>query len=190
MSIACECQRGRLHLNSDWVMIEPVDRDYRPVAPGVTSYTALLTNLANRVQPIIRYDLGDSIVLDPEPCACGSPFPAMRVEGRNDEVLSLRNERGERVRLLPLALTTVVEDFAGAHRFQIVQSAPDRLAVRLDELESAADTGLWGKVARALRAYLRAQGLPGVAIKRDAAPPEHSARSGKLRRVIALRDEG
>jgi phenylacetate-coenzyme A ligase PaaK-like adenylate-forming protein len=188
MSIACECPRGRLHLNSDWAMIEPVDRDYRPVAPGVASYTALLTNLANRVQPVIRYDLGDSITFEPEACGCGSPLPTLRVEGRHDEAVSLRNERRESVTLAPLALTTVVEDIAGAHRFQIVQRAPDSLAIRMEAEEGAADAGLWEKVLAALRGYLSEQGLPAVSITRDAAPPERSSRSGKVRRVIAMRE--
>jgi len=187
MSIACECDRGALHLNSDWVMLEPVDRNYRPVAPGETSHTVLLTNLANRVQPIIRYDLGDSVAFDPEPCACGGPFPALRVEGRSDEVLGLRNANGERVELLPLALTTVVEEHAGAHQFQILQTAPDALGVRLQMPSGAGYAPLWRKVERALRAFLDAQGLPAVALHFEPGPLERSEASGKLRRVVAAR---
>jgi phenylacetate-coenzyme A ligase PaaK-like adenylate-forming protein len=189
MSIACECERGRLHLNSDWMILEPVDRDYRPVAPGDTSYTALLTNLVNRVQPIIRFDLGDSIAFDPEPCGCGGPFPALRVEGRSDDALALTNANGRRVELLPLALTTVVEEQAGAHQFQIVQAAPDALDVRLEVQRGAAPLPLWRRVERALRAYLDAQGLPAVALRFDPGPLERHERSGKLRRVLALRPD-
>ena len=187
MSIACECSRGRLHLNSDWAMLEPVDRDLRPVPPGAASHTVLLTNLANRVQPVIRYDLGDSVTLGTEPCSCGSPFPALRVQGRCDDELWLRNANGEWVELLPLALTTVVEDFAGAHQFQVVQVAPDALRVRLEETDRNARESLWLNVARALRSYLDAQGLPGVALDLDPAPLDRSASSGKLRRVVASR---
>jgi phenylacetate-coenzyme A ligase PaaK-like adenylate-forming protein len=184
MSIASECERGRLHLNSDWVMIEPVDRDWRPVPPGTASHTVLLTNLANRVQPIIRYDLGDSVVLDPEPCPCRSPFPVLRVDGREDDVLRLRNARGESVDLLPLALTTVVEEQGGAHQFQIVQAAPDALKVRLQAQGAPARSQLWREVERALRAYLDAQGLQGIALGLDPAPLERSGRGCKLRRVL------
>jgi phenylacetate-coenzyme A ligase PaaK-like adenylate-forming protein len=187
MSIACECDRGALHLNSDWVMLEPVDRDYRPVAPGETSHSVLLTNLANRVQPIIRYDLGDSIAFDPEPCTCGSPFPVLRVEGRSDDVLGLANANGDRVELLPLALTTVVEEHAGAHQFQIIQTAPDALGVRLQVPSGAGHAPLWRKVERALRAFLDTQGLPAVALHFEPGPLERSELSGKLRRVVAVR---
>ena len=189
MSIACECERGRLHLNSDWILLEAVDRNYRPVPPGTTSHTALLTNLANRVQPVIRYDVGDSIAFDPEPCACGAPFPALRVEGRKDDVLALTAADGGRVELLPLALTTVLEEHAGAHQFQVIQTAPDALEVRLEAPRGASPLQLGRKVERALRAWLDTQGLPAVTLRLGTGPFERSGRSGKLRRVIAARPD-
>jgi phenylacetate-coenzyme A ligase PaaK-like adenylate-forming protein len=185
MSIACECDRGRLHVNSDWVLLEPVDRHYRPVAPGETSFTVLLTNLVNRVQPLIRVDIGDSIASDPEPCDCGAPFPTLRVEGRCDDVLALTDANGRRVELLPLALTTVVEEHAGAHQFQIVQAAPDALGVRLQAPHGTSPASLWNKVERALRAYLDAQGLPAVQLRFEPGPLLRDERSGKFRRVLA-----
>jgi phenylacetate-coenzyme A ligase PaaK-like adenylate-forming protein len=132
MSIACECACGSLHLNNDWVVLEPVDRDYRPVPAGTMSYTALLTNLANRVQPIIRYDLGDRILIDTRDCPCGSPLPVLRIEGRTDEVLRLKTASGAVVDLPPVALATVIEECAGTHPFQVVQSGPQTLELRFE----------------------------------------------------------
>ena len=145
MSIAYGCREGWLHVNADWVLLEPVDGDYHPTPPGEPSHTVLLTNLANRVQPIIRYDLGDSVLAKPEPCACGSPLPAIHVEGRHDDVVSMVAPDGRIVRLLPLALTTVVEEAANVQRFQIVQTSADRLLLRLD---AARPRGPAGDVAR------------------------------------------
>lgn len=85
--MAVDCDHGWLHVNSDWVVLEPVDADHAPTPPGIASHTVLLTNLANRVQPLIRCDLGDSVLARPDPCPCGSPFPAIRVQGRRDDVL-------------------------------------------------------------------------------------------------------
>lgn len=82
------CERQWLHVNSDWVVCEPVDAEYWRVPPGTQSHTVLLSNLANRVQPILRYDLGDSIVQRPDPCPCGNPLPAIRVQGRAADVLT------------------------------------------------------------------------------------------------------
>src|SRR3989304_6154238 len=101
VGIALECRRGCLHLNSDWVILEAVDDRYRPVPPGQASHTSLLTNLANRLQPMIRYDLGDSITVSPDPCACGSPFPVIYVEGRRDDILAFQAAGGGGGRAVP-----------------------------------------------------------------------------------------
>jgi putative adenylate-forming enzyme len=188
MSIAFGCDGGWLHVNADWVLLEPVDDDGRPTPPGEPSRTVLLTNLANRVQPIIRYDLGDSVVVKPEPCACGNPLPAIEVEGRHDDVLSMVAPDGGIVRLLPLALTTVVEDAARLSRFQIVQTAPDRMLLRLDGRDAADRQAAWRAVEKALRGYLAAQALPNVRISLDKQRPRADRRSGKLREVIVARE--
>jgi phenylacetate-coenzyme A ligase PaaK-like adenylate-forming protein len=184
MSIGFGCRQGWLHVNADWVLLEPVDRDYRPTPPGEASHTVLLTNLSNRVQPIIRYDLGDSVIAKPEPCTCGNPLPAILVEGRRDDVVSMRGPDGELVRLLPLALTTIVEEAAHVHRFQLVQTAPDRLMLRLESSGAATRHATWLAAAEALRGYLARQSLPNVRVGLDRHGPICDRRSGKLREVI------
>jgi phenylacetate-coenzyme A ligase PaaK-like adenylate-forming protein len=184
MSIAYGCREGWLHVNDDWVVLEAVDRDYRPVPPGEASHTVLLTNLANRVQPVIRYDLGDSVIAKPEPCACGNPLPAIHAEGRHDDVLAFTAADGRTVSVLPLTLTTIVEDAADVHRFQLVQQAPDRLALRLDPCDASRRKIAWHAAARALHRYLAAQSLANVEIVLDRHSPVADARSGKLREVI------
>ena len=188
MSIAFACGEGWLHVNSDWVLLEAVDSDYRPTPPGEPSHTVLLTNLANRVQPVIRYDLGDSIILKPEPCTCGNLLPAIQVEGRRDDVVSLRAPDGSIVRLLPLALTTVVEEAARMHRFQIVQTAADRLMLRLETSHEDDRQAAWHAASGALRHYLKRQLLPNVHIGLDKQGPLTDRRSGKLREVVVARE--
>ena len=67
--IGFECEHHWLHVNSDWVLLEPVDEHNQPVPAGEPSANVLLTNLVNRVQPLLRYALGDSVTLKAEPCA-------------------------------------------------------------------------------------------------------------------------
>jgi phenylacetate-coenzyme A ligase PaaK-like adenylate-forming protein len=69
--MAADCAHGWLHVNSDWSILEPVEADHSPTTPGRASHGVLLTNLANRVQPLIRYELGDSLLANPEPCPSG-----------------------------------------------------------------------------------------------------------------------
>ena len=183
LTIAHGCRQGWLHLDSDWVMLEPVDLQYRPTTPGKLSHTVLLTNLANTVQPIIRYDLGDRVRVKVGPCACGSPLPAIKVEGRSDDVIGLRARDGTLEHLVPMALTTVVEDAADVHRFQIVQTAPDRLCLRLMD----SDRARAGELARmALRAYLDLHTLSNVDVSVDSGEPQPERRGGKLRQVVAM----
>jgi phenylacetate-CoA ligase len=186
MSIAFSCRAGWLHVNADWVVLEPVQRDFRRTPRGEPSHTVLLTNLANRVQPVIRYDLGDSVIESAEPCACGSPLPAVRVEGRRDDVLALQAKDGRIVRLSPLALTTVVEDATAGHRFQLVQTAPDGIAVRLAVADPSERLAEWTAAQNALHAYLTHQSLANVHLRLDAEAPLPDPRSGKLREVIAF----
>jgi len=183
LAIAHGCREGWLHVDADWVVLEPVDGDYRPTPPGTLSHTVLLTNLANAVQPLIRYDLGDSVRVKAGPCACGSPLPAIQVEGRSDDVVTLRARDGTTAHLVPLALTTVVEDAADVHRFQIVQTAPACLALRLTD----ADRDRAGAIAvAALRAYLDRHALTHVGIVLETGEPRPEHRGGKLRQVVAL----
>jgi len=181
-AMAWECAEGCLHLNHDWLILEPVDRQLRPVASGEASHSVLLTNLANRTQPLLRYKLGDSVRLLGEGCACGSGFPAIEVQGRADHTLVLHDARRREVRLLPLALTTVIEEGAQVTQFQLLCTASDRLELRF-EPEVADSPATFRRAQTALLNYLSAQGLPQVAVTYGSAPPLRHARSGKLERV-------
>lgn len=183
MGLAHGCRHDWLHVNADWAILEPVDEQFRPVPPGRPSHTVLLTNLANRVQPIIRYDLGDSVTARPGPCPCGNPLPAVRVRGRTAEVLSFRRPDGRKVAVPALALGTLADRTPGVRMFQIIQDGPQRLTVRL-LLEDGADRA-WDQLRSALRALLDTHNLSDVRVERDPRPPERTP-GGKFRTVVAL----
>lgn len=182
MSIAWDCGHGALHVNADWVLLEAVDAQYRPVPPGTASCTTLLTNLANRAQPLIRYDLGDSITVLPQPCECGSALPAIHVQGRCDDILQFERRGRAPVRVLPLVLETVLEEQARVREYQVVQHGPQSVEVRL----GSADRDAGARVRAALGEYLKAQGVPRVRIAVRPAQPRPSPHSGKLRRVLRV----
>ena len=182
-AIAFECRQKRLHVNADWVILEPVDEAYQPVPPGQPSHTVLVTNLANRVQPVIRYDLGDSVTVLPEHCPCGSPLPVIRVEGRTDHILGFPLADGQTIHLLPLALSTVVEETPGVRRCQLIQTGPATLTVRLEAVMAGQTDAVWQVVEPRLHTYLSTQGLASVTIERASEPPQRDPRSGKFRHV-------
>ncbi len=182
--IASDCGHGWCHVNSDWVVLEPVDRAYQPIPAGNASPTVLLTNLANRVQPIIRYDLGDRVLVRPDPCPCGSPFPAIRVEGRRDDIMYLPAADGRMVPVSPLVLGAVAEETPGVRRFQIVQVDPRTLRVRLETEVGADRDRTWKELHSRLYEYLVAQGVPSVKGELALEGPQRDPLSGKYRQVV------
>jgi phenylacetate-coenzyme A ligase PaaK-like adenylate-forming protein len=184
LAIGWECAHGQLHQNADWVMLEPVDEHYRPVPPGQPSYTTLLTHLANTVQPLVRYELGDQIRVHADRCACGSPLPVMEVQGRRDQPLVMAGQHGEAVTLLPMALTTVLEDQAGVYDFQLRQHNDTTLVLRLPQGGEAGHAAM-ARCRRALGAFAEQQGVAAIQLLEEVGQPLPRGRSGKMCRVIA-----
>lgn len=178
------CEYGWLHVNSDWVVFEPVDADHRPVPAGQPAHTVLISNLANRVQPILRYDLGDSVLQQVGRCRCGNPLPAIRVHGRSSEVLTFQVDEGDRVTIAPLAFSTLAERTPGLQMFQIVQTAPTNLRVRL-QTQHADKQRVWESLQANIKRLLNEHGLEHVVLERADEPPEQSE-GGKFRQVIPL----
>ncbi|HEY0858761.1 MAG TPA: AMP-binding protein [Albitalea sp.] len=183
LALAFECRCGRLHLNSDWAILESVDDKGRPVPPGELGATALLTNLANHVQPLIRYDLGDRVRVLSRPCDCGSHLPAIEVQGRCDDTLQLRGASGRTVHVLPLALSTVLEDDAGLFDFQLEQEGPCELLLHTPMQGPAAEAVLQ-RARTVLTNFLARQGVPAARIRCRCGAPNRVGPGGKVRRVL------
>jgi len=87
--------------------------------------------------------------------------------------------------VLPLAISTVLEEEAGLCDFQVVQQGTGELLLC---------TGLRGPAARlalrrgqaALQAFLERQGAGRVGIHGRCGQPGRRGRSGKVRRVVAM----
>ena len=183
--LSYRCERGWLHVNSDWVVLEPVDAEHRPVPPGVQSHTVLVSNLANRVQPILRYDLGDSVLQRPDACPCGNPLPAIRVRGRAADALTFRNDRGERITLASLLFATVVDAVPGIDQLQIVQTSDTSVRVRLRPAPGAEVDHVWRSVQAEFAHLFTEHGLDRVTVERSPELPQQSP-GGKFRQVIPL----
>jgi phenylacetate-CoA ligase len=86
--IACECERHEgLHVNTDGVHVEIV-RDGQPARPGEPG-SVVVTDLANRAMPLLRYQVGDVAVASARRCACGRGQPLLeRVEGRDADYVT------------------------------------------------------------------------------------------------------
>jgi phenylacetate-coenzyme A ligase PaaK-like adenylate-forming protein len=88
--IAAEGERHRLHLFEDLVITEIVDDRSRPVPVGVVGAKVLVTVLFSRTQPLIRYEMSDTLILSDRNCDGGRGFALVdSIQGRIEEVLAL-----------------------------------------------------------------------------------------------------
>ncbi len=184
MSIGWECGYGKMHANTDWLILEPVDEHGQPTPAGQRSHTTLLTNLANHVQPLIRYDLGDQVTMHDERCACGSSLPVIEVQGRSDDPLVMAGPNGQQVTLLPLALTTVLEDDAGAFDFQLSQRDDHTLVLRLNLNDDEAAATM-ARCCSVLEHFATTQGVVSISVIAESGQLIPRGRSGKAQRVVA-----
>lgn len=169
---AAECAEGSMHLSPDYGIVEVVDEQDRPLPAGRTGQL-ICTSLINRVQPFLRYRLGDMGSLRPGPCACGSALPCLgTIEGRTDAVLITRD--GRRIgRLDP-----VFKGTRGIAEAQVVQDDYDRFRVRIVPSESYVEAD--GKaVATAL-----AERVGGGDIRIELVTAIERTAAGKFRAVV------
>jgi phenylacetate-coenzyme A ligase PaaK-like adenylate-forming protein len=124
---------GGAHINADWAILEVVDQAGWPVPPGEPGARVLVTNLANTVQPIIRYEIDDMVTLGSRPCGCGSPLPWIeRVEGRSEDVMWI----GEQM-LTYILFKTAIEYLHQVREWQAVQLEQNKIEIRLELLPGA-----------------------------------------------------
>jgi len=174
--IACECPEHHLHINEDWVIVEPVDKNNAPVAYGERSDKALITNLSNYIQPFIRYELTDRIIVHNEKCPCGRNTRWLEIEGRTDDILTFAGG----VSIAPMSLYKILEEVKTIRRFQLIQRSECRLELRLisDEPDIAFD-----QAVRDLTAFFEGKGLHGIEIVRSDKAPEAHKISGKFKHI-------
>lgn len=181
--IAYECREHHLHLNDDRVILEPVDAYGRPVPAGTESDKVLITNLLSYPAPIIRYELGDKVILHEEGCLCGNPSPWIEISGRSLD--QIRFVDGLREIVVPVAdLDAVLKDEPCIRRYQIIIYAGNRISLRLTGAKGTDKTMAFFKAEKLLRAYMKSIGIMSPMITLDKADPGPDPLSGKYKRII------
>lgn len=174
-----------LVVNEDLNIIEPVDDEYRPVAPGERASRVLVTNLVNRVLPVIRYEIPDAVrfLQDPEGTdeQASGPWSGRRIgaiEGRRDDLF---NYPGDRV-LHPFAVRDVLGTVAAIEEYQVRQ-----IPGGLDILLRATTSVDLRPVEHRLREILAGIGVSPAEVKlRLVDLLERHPQTGKLLRFLPL----
>ena len=174
-----ECAAGSLHLFDDMCIVENVDADGDPVPPGETGSRLLVTNLFNRAQPLIRFEISDLVAIDPDPCPCGRSLLRLRsLEGRAEDVIRFGD-----VAVHPLQFAIVTAD-PDVREFQVVQEG-EALRLRL-ALREGSD-GAEERLREGVRARLAELGVPRPEVRVECVDALERSPGGKLQVVVAAR---
>jgi phenylacetate-CoA ligase len=161
--------------NTDMCIVELVDAANRPVAPGVPSAKVLVTNLYNLAQPLIRYELNDVFVRQPDAGHHG--YLRACVQGRSDDVL-----RYDGTDVHPIAIRSVMVRSPGVIDYQVHQ-IPDGINVFTVATEGLDVDALTVQ----LRQALAGAGLDSAHIAVKLVDRlERNSGSGKLRRFVPI----
>lgn len=143
-----------LYLFEDTGIFEVVDEHYRPVPPGAYGDKVLITMFSSRTQPLIRYELSDSVRLaaDDDPGSRSLPFAKIDgIQGRTEDILRLPGVSGGEVSIHPITFHHVLDSLP-VSGWQVIQET-DGLRVLLSGASKGVnDSTLVDALNRALAA--------------------------------------
>jgi len=177
--IAHQCPAGGMHLTHEDIIVEIVDAAGQVLPPG-ESGEIVVTHLATRDFPFIRYRTGDVGVLDDAPCACGRTLPLLKeIEGRSTDFLVARDGTV----MHGLSLIYIVRDLPGVRQFKIIQESLDQTRIQL-VTDAAFDPACLAGIVAGAKARLGAEVRVPIDLV-ETIPPE---KSGKYRYVVSRVD--
>lgn len=182
-TIASECTEQHFHINEDWIIVEPVDKNNQPVEDGVLSDKILMTNLFNYTQPFIRYEITDRVRMHHEKCKCGNLAPWLTLEGRMDDV-AIFVEEGRTIKIAPLALYAILKEIHEIQRFQLVIHEGNQIEFRLIPVETANINEVFEKAVQVLKSFLATHGIKTVECVLSNESPKQHPSSGKFKHII------
>ena len=146
--MASTCCRGNLHINEDLVYIELYDEQGREVTDSERIPTKMIvTNLVNRTQPLIRYEMNDLVRLG-EKCPCGSNFRVIRqIIGRSDDILYFTGDgeeegEGEIIHIFPDVFARwVITQNPNIREFRVVNNKVNQVTVTIDLFREEPEAG-------------------------------------------------
>ncbi len=172
---AMSCDAGNLHINDDWVIIEPVDRNGNPVKDGEWSEGVYITDLSNYVQPIIRYYMSDSVKVT-RTCECGAHFPVMDIKGRVLDDILIDGKR-----LSGIVISYTLHDVKDLYTYQLAHVSERCFELRAEFVDGADKEKICSDFAKKFNQYLLNNGCKEVTVKLSAESPKHNKKGGKVK---------
>lgn len=126
-TMAFQCpEQDHYHVQSETTLLEVLDDDGRPCAPGETG-RVVVTPLHNFAMPLIRYEIGDYAEVG-APCPCGRGLPVLnRIMGRVRNMLT----RPDGSRVWPSISDEGLRSIEPLRQIQVTQTSLEMLEVRV-----------------------------------------------------------
>lgn len=187
--IGCECKCGHIHIAGDCAKIEPVDENNNFVGYNKKSDKVLLTNLMNKIQPIIRYEVTDSIILHKaEECSCGSSEDWIEIEGRsNDNIVILDGDKEITVPSISLLIAMSRINKDGLMKFknyQIFINKNKKLRLILDYFDDKEIDNTNHEVKMVIDEFFKRYGISNLEYKFEKGLPKKTNREKRKRIVM------
>jgi phenylacetate-CoA ligase len=174
--IAHECPEGGMHVTAEDIILEIVEPGDRPLPAG-GSGEIVVTHLATKDFPFIRYRTGDMGILDDRDCPCGRGLPLLReVQGRTTDFVVATDGTV----MHGLALIYVLRALPGIRQFKIVQES-----LGLTRVEVVPEGELSGSLREQVIRQFRRRLGEGVEIRIEPVTQIASEHSGKFRYVVS-----
>jgi len=174
--IAHQCPHGSMHITAEDIIVEIVGPDGKTVPDG-ESGEIVVTHLATKDFPFIRYRTGDIGVIGSASCTCGRGLPVLKeIQGRSTDFVVARDGTV----MHGLALIYILRDLPGVRAFKIVQESLD-----LTKVMVASDGGLGAAVRAQIVAGFRARLGKTVEIRIEEVGEIPREKSGKFRYVVS-----
>ncbi len=165
--LAHSCKNGKIHWNSDSILLEKVwlnEVQYKPI----------ITDLKRSTQPIIRYEMND--ILTEGKCDCGLKSDVIQsIDGRSDDVFEWINNKTKIILFPDFIRRTIVFSHPGIIDYTIVKNNK-YLELWIDGPEHAFDAA-----RNALHKLLESK---GICTKINKSTKPWRADNGKKKRVI------
>ena len=174
--IAHECPAGGMHLTAEDIVVEIVGSNGQAMPDGEAG-EIVITHLATRDFPFIRYRTGDIAVLDLKPCRCGRGLPLLKeIQGRATDFVVA----ADGTVLHGLALIYILRDLPGVQAFRVVQHTRQRITVQV-----VADSRFGPGAEDSVVAGFKRRLGPDVVVELQRVAAIAPEKSGKFRYIVS-----
>ena len=181
--VAFSCEKGGIHLFSDFVLTEFCDPRDDSIPDGYKEL--IITSLFNYSLPIIRYRIGDYGIPSKESCVCGRELPLIKkILGRTGSIVyGTSGQRFHSILFYYIFKGLHDQKIGGVNQFKVIQLAQNHLKIQIvknNKFSSAVIHYLNSRIKEKLGKDLMIDYEFSVLIDRE--------KSGKIRDFISYLD--